>query len=69
MKLFIWTFIGGLTDSYHDGGALVVMAKSLKSAKKQHTAIEDNKPDFVFELSENSKTIDEPLVFPDAGCC
>ena len=67
MKLFIWESLDGLTDSYHDGGGLVVVAEDLDKAKTMNEAIGDNLPDKVYDLK--GKNEEAVYVFPDSGCC
>lgn len=67
MKLFIWDYLCELTDSYHNGGGLVVVAEDLDKAKALNGAIGDNPPDRVYDLK--GKNEEAVYVFPDSGCC
>lgn len=70
MKLFVFDELDGLTNNYHDGGGLIVVAKSLAGAKKVNPNIGDAKPDKVFDLAEKHESdAGYEVVFPDAGCC
>jgi hypothetical protein len=79
MRVYIWEWIEELTDSYHSGGGLsggglVIIAKSLISARKMAIASDDTalkhgweqKPDRSI-LAAGRKLKAEVLVFP--GCC
>lgn len=73
MKIFIWERISNVTDSYHDGGGLTVIAPSLQEARDlinkelpEDCGALTTDPDHEFTVdSEESKVI----VFPDSGCC
>lgn len=67
MKLFIWQYIEDLTNNYHSGGGLVVVAESLEAAKKLNYAVKDKAPDKTFDLV--GEVQEEQFVFPDVGCC
>lgn len=67
MKLFIWEYLGCLTQSYHDGGGLVIIAEDLDRAKVMNGAIGDTVPDKVYALK--GKNEEAMFVFPDEGCC
>ena len=70
MKLFVFSYIGGLTNSWHDGGGLVVVAESLDEAKKINPNIGDVVPDKVFNLSAKHKAdAGYEVIFPDARYC
>lgn len=74
-SLYIWNSVSDLTDNYHNGGGVVVVAPSLERARK---IIKENcysehpdkcgaltePPDHVIDLSE-----ERCFIFPDAGCC
>lgn len=68
MKLFIFEYVDALTQSYHDGGGLVVVAKDLESAKLLQPAIKDTEPTIVYDLPAKYKE-EASYVFPDTGCC
>lgn len=77
MKIFIWSYVGGLTSNYHDGGGLMVAAPSLEAAR---VLMRDNAnipsacgayhdaPTHAWDLTDDAleSTV---LSFPDAGCC
>lgn len=75
MKLFIWEDIDGITDMWHDGGGLVIVAEDLADALAQWTARSEiggtrdvlPEPDQVYELTGESER--KVFVFPNAGCC
>ena len=68
MKMFLWQSLDGLTDSYHDGGGLAVVAESLERAWEMVPAAKGHDPDKTYKLA-GSKLQEESFIFPDAGCC
>lgn len=70
MRIFIWEGVSNLTDNYHDGGGLVVVAESVERAwqlaPKGSDAV-NRHPDRSFTLQEQA--VEEAFIFPDAGCC
>lgn len=79
MNLFVWEDCHKLTDNYHSGGGLLIVARDLERAKEIFTAqykAEDRYDRIVFPADPPSFTWTVPddsaevlLVFPDAGCC
>ncbi len=73
-KMFIWENVGGLTESYHDGGGVLVIAGSLDAARERLKADNVKKDSEVFS-QEPSYSVpvdaaeDTVIIFPDAGCC
>jgi len=82
MKIFIWKYVNGLTNNWHDGGGVAVVAQDLEAARKalveggvhtkpkgDHEACDalTKDPDASYQLADT----EEPRVFyfPDAGCC
>ena len=73
MTMFVWESVGNLTENYHDGGGVVVIAVSVDAARKQIegacpkgcTALKDE-PDYRANVEAGEEKI---FVFPDAGCC
>ena len=71
MNIYIWDFVENLTDSWHNGGGLVVIHNSLDEARK-FAALKENCSALT---AEPTKVLvcesTEPLVytFPDSGCC
>lgn len=74
MKLFVWEYVYGLTENYHDGGGVMIISEDVESARRFYkssgglegcTLLKED-PSFTCNV-ENQ----EPLVieFPDAGCC
>jgi hypothetical protein len=70
MKIFIWQGVSGITDSYHDGGGVAVIAEDLEAARAHlgRSSAMKEAPDFVFELKRGTKG-PQTIVFPDSGCC
>jgi hypothetical protein len=74
MKLFIFESMLQVSDNYHSGGGLVVIAKDEEHVKElikfdENITIYDN--DWKFVKVYDLKNNEEPkiFVFPDAGCC
>lgn len=79
MKQFIWHNTHPVTDEYHDGGGLLIVAEDLEKARQawrdeveggqSYTPIKptatDKDPDHAWTV-EADPTV---LVFPDSGCC
>ena len=84
MRLYIWDYVSPVSGSWHSGGAVLVVAKDVKDARKQwseHVA-ENNEYPYGGALADGALDGDpdtiyrldkrvEPkvTVFPDAGCC
>jgi hypothetical protein len=83
MQLFIWQCVSNLTNRYHDGGGLVIVAQNLDAAREllrqtdgvlterigdiDRCCAFDIAPNVVYELHPD--TTPSVRVFPDAGCC
>lgn len=73
MKIFL--FEGAtVTDSYHSGGSLMVIATSEEHVKEQLTAYPGVKLDerdwkYVRVFSTSPLELPEVFIFPDSGCC
>ena len=81
MNLYIWEYVEGLTDRYHDGGGVIAAAWTPEEARKaviEHVR-EDrvdladlreslrHKPDVT--LSVVGDVNPRVIIFPDSGCC
>lgn len=74
MKVFIWEYIENLTDSWHSGGGLVIVAEQAPATYesvnewngRSHT-INLPEPDHTYELAGD--VAPQEFVFPDSGCC
>lgn len=72
--MYVWETVGDLTNSYHDGGGVVVIADNMEAARellKTHGARKGCEaftasPDFSAPVETNE---DKVFIFPDAGCC
>lgn len=72
MKLYIWNDIEHLTDNYHSGGGLVVIADCLSRAHElaESNGVKFNEDERSPALECNVETNkEECFVFQDAGCC
>lgn len=74
MFVYIFQSIGNLTDSYHSGGGLVVIASGLQQAIDAARARDVSfSPDEIADVKIH-ELVDENTpaavyIFPDAGCC
>lgn len=79
MKTYIWQYLDGLTDDYHDGGGLVIVtdrkprAALIASIEPKWThlvgkyeALDLSHPDLVLDTPAANEVV---YVFPDRGCC
>lgn len=73
-RIFIFEYVDGITDQYHDGGGLAIITASGDPVQLFRDAYPDLDPDFAgadqpvsYILADN---IEERIfVFPDVGCC
>lgn len=76
MKAFLWEYLSNVTHSYHNGGAVLVIAESLEDAKAQVPRVRDEyagdptpepvgEPDYVWPIEAEPAV----FVFEDSGCC
>ena len=73
MNIYIWEYVEGLTENYHDGGGLLIVDESLEAAREQFKiAYPDQQcecltsgPDHIWPTEADSICIR----FRDAGCC
>ena len=71
MKIYIWENVTAVTNNYHDGGGIAVIAESREAARAllpykkcgAHVA----EPDAEYEIAGDAAP--RVFVFPDAGCC
>lgn len=73
--MFVWENVCELTNNYHDGGGVVIVANDLESARqllKESIPLNSKcnalkvDPDYVTSVTAEK---DEIFIFPDAGCC
>lgn len=72
MKIFIWEKLENLTDSYHSGGGLVVIASSVEAAIElaRGFLVEFSDTELTPDLELNCEHGEERVfLFPDEGCC
>jgi hypothetical protein len=76
VKAFVWDYIDCVTENYHAGGGVLVIAESLDKAVAMIPRTNGDgdrepkplgPPTAVYELAEDCNP--SLLVFPDAGCC
>lgn len=79
MQLYIWENVSEfLTDSYHDGGGLAIVAENLPRARelflakatspdKRKCEVLSRDPDELYNVDAEAK--EKVFIFPDAGCC
>lgn len=73
MKIYLFEY-ATVTDNYHSGGALMVIAKSEEHVREQlegYPAVKLDAEDWtgvrVFDTSPLE--LPEVFIFPDSGCC
>lgn len=69
-NIYIWKSVEKPTGSYHNQGGCVIIAESLKMARKQlpsNCEAQEKEPDFIAALY--ASTEDQTFIFPDEGCC
>jgi hypothetical protein len=76
MKIFVFNYIAELTDRYHSGGGMAIIAKDISSAKEYILGYPDITPPTDDDWDEvDAFDLVDPnakpclWVFPDAGCC
>lgn len=76
-KIFIWKYVNELTDAYHGGGGLVIVAEEQPTTwhldesygSRTPKDVPLPEPDAVYALTDGDIVDDETFLFPDAGCC
>ena len=74
-KMFVWEYVGGLTNNWHDGGGTVVIADNLEVARqllKGTPGVSEGSEVFTQEPSYMASVVadeDKVFIFQDAGCC
>lgn len=71
MNVYIWEYEDDITDSYHDGGGVVIMS-SLSAEEAWKAAFpnrEGDAPTPNRTIPVAGDTEEEFIVFPDSGCC
>lgn len=71
MKVFVWGYLGKVSDNYPSGGGLLVCARDYDRAleliaRERHIEVDD-KPCITYDVNSDAKEHIE--IFPDAGCC
>lgn len=76
MYIFIFSYVSELTENYHSGGGLVVIAKDKKDVKKiiadnSYIKLTDDDWKTVkkYKLDDIGEYKSDYFVFPNAGCC
>jgi UDP-N-acetylmuramate-alanine ligase len=74
MKLFVFQYIGQVSENYHSGGGLAIVANDeehVKELVQKEEYIEVSEKDWeqvvIYNISDNTEA--KIFVFPDAGCC
>lgn len=75
MNMFIWNYVSDLTQNYHNGGALIIVAKDLTTALSDLKAsgvsdvceAHSKAPNRIYNLSESE--VPSIMIFKDSGCC
>jgi hypothetical protein len=79
MKIYIWTYLEGVTNNYHDGGGVVIITNRdpqevWDDCREKPRAdfwgdcpeLELPEADIVYTVDATEEKI---IVFPDTGCC
>ena len=77
MKAFVFENVDKVSENYHEGGGLFIIAESEEQAKEliekeKYIEVTDKEWETVltFDLDEREKQYNKSIiVFPDAGCC
>ena len=84
MRLYIWDYVSPVSVNWHSGGAVLVVAKDVKDARKQWSEyVAEYREDPYWEALVDGALDGDPdtiyrldkrvepkvTVFPDAGCC
>jgi hypothetical protein len=70
--MFVWEYVSGLTNNYHDGGGCLVIADSMEAARSllissgAKSGLVGICPDYTASVDAIE---DKVIIFPDAGCC
>lgn len=74
MKMYVFQYNDQVSENYHSGGGLMVIAKNTEHVKEliekeEYIKITNDEWQevIVYELKEDEKP--RIFVFPDAGCC
>lgn len=73
MKVFVWEYINQLTDNYHSGGGLVVVADNLADAtflaENEGVTFAQEEINTFIEYKTDDSAVEKVFIFADAGCC
>lgn len=76
MKAFVFEYLEYVSDNYHTGGGLFIVAKDKSRAKElisenEAISISDKEWEEVltYDLDTTHTSSERVIVFPDAGCC
>ena len=72
MNVYIWERIGNVTKNYHDGGGLLVIAKSITRAReiiKKKVSKKCEALTIMPDIYYSIKAKEQVIIFPDSGCC
>lgn len=74
MKMFVFEYISKVSDRFHSGGGLMIVAKDKEQVIElieEYGIIEITEEEWkdviIYELKNNEKP--RIFAFPDAGCC
>lgn len=69
MTLFLWLDVYNLTDNYHDGGSLLVIAESEAQARTAAAGSVESVPEKAPDVVRTCEGPEGVWVFPNTGCC
>jgi len=73
-KMYVWENVSELTNNYHDGGGVMVIADSMEAAREllikngvpKGCGAMKEQPDYSASVGSDE---DKVFIFQDAGCC
>lgn len=73
-RIYIFDYVNGITEQYHDGGGLAIVTKTGDPVKVFRDANPELEPDFNNAEDPVSYTVPDNIgerifVFSDTGCC
>lgn len=74
MKVFVFEYIDKVSEEYHEGGGLLIVAKTEERAKElinaeEYVNVTAKEWTEVVVIDAMPDAEERLIVFPDAGCC
>ena len=76
MKAYVYNYVDGLTDNWHDGGGLLIITEGdpqqalnleLAGHEPYKQAPTLPEPDAIYKVHKGQE--EKVFIFPDSGCC